>query len=152
MKIGLQSSRKLCPELKELISLQKNKACADCGTPDPEWVSINLGIYICQYCSGIHRSLGVHVSRVKSLYLDKWTPEQISEMQKGGNKKAKEKYEFCVPNNFLRPSPVDPIILKEQWIRAKYLQEEFIETENLRKKVLSEACADIGALVKSVIW
>ena len=38
----------------------------------PDWASINLGILVCIECSGIHRSLGVHVSKVRSLTLDKW--------------------------------------------------------------------------------
>ncbi len=49
-----------------------NVVCVDCGASDPEWASINLGIVTCIECSGIHRSLGVHISKVKSLKLDKW--------------------------------------------------------------------------------
>lgn len=44
---------------------------------DPEWASVNLGALICEECAGVHRGLGVHISRVKSLTLDKWEPELL---------------------------------------------------------------------------
>ena len=56
----------------------KNKFCADCSAPDPDWASINLGILICHDCSGIHRSLGVHISKIRSVLLDRWTEAQMS--------------------------------------------------------------------------
>src|SRR5271163_4973829 len=45
--------------------------------PDPDWASINLGILVCKECSGVHRSLGTHISKVRSLTLDKWAPEPL---------------------------------------------------------------------------
>uniref|UniRef100_A0A3B3BNG1 Arf-GAP domain-containing protein n=1 Tax=Oryzias melastigma TaxID=30732 RepID=A0A3B3BNG1_ORYME len=47
-----------------------NSSCCDCGAPDPGWLSTNLGILTCIECSGIHREMGVHVSRIQSLSLD----------------------------------------------------------------------------------
>ena len=55
----------------------ENQICADCNSPDPQWASINLGIIICIACSGVHRSLGVHVSKVRSLGLDEWSLETL---------------------------------------------------------------------------
>lgn len=42
-----------------------NDKCADCGAPEPDWASLNLGVLVCIECSGVHRNLGVHISKVK---------------------------------------------------------------------------------------
>jgi len=52
-----------------LIKLAGNDVCADCGQSFPEWASINLGVLICMDCSGVHRNLGVHISKVFFDYL-----------------------------------------------------------------------------------
>ncbi|KAJ9050562.1 ARF GAP with effector function(s) [Entomophthora muscae] len=80
-----------------VLNLQKQRAedqvCADCRGENPRWASYNLGIFICLTCSGIHRSLGAHVSKVKSIDLDNWTKEQAKCMKDLGNKKANEYWE-----------------------------------------------------------
>lgn len=62
---------------KALQQIPGNNQCADCGQEEPEWASLSLGILICIQCSGIHRSLGVHISKVRSLRLDYWEPEHV---------------------------------------------------------------------------
>ena len=54
----------------KIRSLPGNDKCADCSAPDPEWLSVNLGILICIHCSGRHRELSVQYSRIRSLKLD----------------------------------------------------------------------------------
>ncbi len=55
---------KLIPQI-----MDTNTACADCNTPNPDWVSLNLGVLLCIECSGVHRSLGVHVSKVSLCFI-----------------------------------------------------------------------------------
>ena len=85
------SSDEACRKrLAKLLKLPENKFCADCGVKGARWASINLGIFVCIKCSGIHRNLGVHLSKVKSVSLDKWNPEMVDFMEEWGNKRARE--------------------------------------------------------------
>ncbi|KAI9604051.1 hypothetical protein H4Q26_003661 [Puccinia striiformis f. sp. tritici PST-130] len=67
--------------LLELLKQPGNEVCADCKTRNPRWASWNLGIFICVKCAGIHRKLGTHITKVKSLTLDSWTKEQVQCMK-----------------------------------------------------------------------
>ncbi|NXP28147.1 ADAP2 protein, partial [Scytalopus superciliaris] len=123
-----------------LLELQRaagtgNDRCADCGEPDPVWASYKLGIFICLYCSGIHRNLP-GITRVKSLRLDFWENDLIEFMKNHGNLCAKAKYEAKVPPYYYIPHSNDCLVLKEQWIRAKYEREEFVAT-----RVCQDPCA-----------
>ncbi|KAF3846466.1 hypothetical protein F7725_003544 [Dissostichus mawsoni] len=133
--------------LLELIKLPDNSRCADCGAPDPDWASDTLGVFVCLNCSGIHRSLSC---RVKSIKLDYWDDKMVEVlspclsfqmidpirysffrcvffikfMKSNGNAKN----ELCTRKLFhhttIGPRKVT-VVLKEQWIRAKYERMEF---------------------------
>ncbi|MDP2439849.1 MAG: hypothetical protein Q8P67_29215 [archaeon] len=105
-------------------SSEANQRCADCGREDPEWVSTNLGVYICIDCSGTHRRLGTHISKVRSIRLDKWLPEHISRLQEIGNKVANELWEYNVPEG-LKPTLTTNSDEREQFIRMKYQEGRF---------------------------
>lgn len=101
----------------------------------PRWASTNLGIFLCQRCAGIHRSLGTHISKVKSIDLDYWTDDLVHTMAVIGNANAQRVYEWNVPANFPRPSREHPHVstpVLEQWIRAKYERLEFANHELLK--------------------
>ncbi|KAI3352860.1 hypothetical protein L3Q82_019438 [Scortum barcoo] len=89
--------------LSKMLREEDNKYCADCEAKGPRWASWNLGVFICIRCAGIHRNLGVHISRVKSVNLDQWTSEQIQSIQEMGNTKARQLYEANLPESFRRP-------------------------------------------------
>ncbi|XP_077662730.1 LOW QUALITY PROTEIN: arf-GAP with coiled-coil, ANK repeat and PH domain-containing protein 1-like [Eretmochelys imbricata] len=104
-----------------------NAQCCDCRSPRTEWASINLGITLCIECSGIHRSLGVHFSKVRSLTLDSWEPELVKLMCELGNGALNRIYEARVDEMTVkRPQPGCSRAEKESWIRAKYVEKKFI--------------------------
>ncbi|XP_023553031.1 probable ADP-ribosylation factor GTPase-activating protein AGD11 isoform X3 [Cucurbita pepo subsp. pepo] len=107
--------------LEDLLRQSGNKLCADCGSPDPKWVSLNLGVFICIKCSGVHRSLGVHISKVFSVKLDNWTDEQVNTfISMGGNADVNKKYEAGIIDLTRKPKPDSCIEERFEFIRRKY--------------------------------
>lgn len=72
--------------------------------PDPTWASLNLGALICIECSGIHRNLGTHLSRVRSLDLDDWPSELTKVLMAIGNHTANSIWEKCTQGR-QKPTP-----------------------------------------------
>ncbi|XP_050033417.1 centaurin-gamma-1A-like isoform X2 [Dermacentor andersoni] len=104
-----------------------NSHCADCDTQQPDWASLNLGTLICIECSGIHRNLGSHISRVRSLDLDDWPPEHVAVMMALGNMASNSIWEGnAARSGYAKPGPHSSRDEKERWIRAKYEQREFL--------------------------
>uniref|UniRef100_A0A8C9W568 Arf-GAP with coiled-coil, ANK repeat and PH domain-containing protein n=1 Tax=Scleropages formosus TaxID=113540 RepID=A0A8C9W568_SCLFO len=130
--------------LQRVQTIPGNSNCCDCGQADPRWASINLGITLCIECSGIHRSLGVHFSKVRSLTLDTWEPELLKLMCELGNAVINQIYEGRREEMGARkPQPGDPRQEIEAYIRAKYVDKRFV-----RKPSATEQRATITALRK----
>lgn len=150
---GSQQQRPCVKSEKPIDVLRRvcgNDRCADCGAPEPDWASLNLGVLVCIECSGVHRNLGVHISKVRSLTLDVkvWEPSVITLFQSLGNAFANSVWEELLqsrsafhvdltppslhksdkPQLLLmgKPSHSDSISVKEKFIHAKYAEKLFV--------------------------
>jgi hypothetical protein len=128
-----------------------NPICADCGSQHPNWASINFGIMICIECSGIHRSLGVHVSKVRSLTLDTWSRTQRSIMEAIGNETFNGAWEKDIPPGRSKPAASASRDEREAWIRDKYLRKAFVKESWEDPDRLLFAAAAAGDLPK-ILW
>lgn len=116
------------------MKIPGNSRCCDCGNTEPRWASINLGITLCIACSGVHRSLGVHHSKVRSLTLDQWEPEIVKVMMELGNKVVNKVYEARYKeydeddsnDRMQRATDECDISVREAWIKAKYVDKRFV--------------------------
>ncbi|KAJ0265843.1 ADP-ribosylation factor GTPase-activating protein AGD4 [Hirschfeldia incana] len=127
--------------LTSLRGIPGNDACAECNAPDPDWASLNLGVLMCIECSGVHRNLGVHISKVRSLTLDVkvWEPtikdlfrnlgnaycngvwERLLHLDHDCERGSTDKLELIT-----KPSSKDSFALKEKYIHVKYLEKALV--------------------------
>nr|XP_010321099.1 ADP-ribosylation factor GTPase-activating protein AGD3 isoform X1 [Solanum lycopersicum] len=146
----LRSAPKSEQPIATLCRVCGNDRCADCGAAEPDWASLNLGVLVCIECSGVHRNLGVHISKVRSLTLDVkvWEPSVIALFQSLGNTFANSVWEESLQARgafqvnvsaassyrsdkqqqlyISKPSHADPISTKEKFIHAKYADKSFV--------------------------
>ncbi|XP_041945101.1 arf-GAP with GTPase, ANK repeat and PH domain-containing protein 1-like isoform X4 [Alosa sapidissima] len=111
--------------IQAIRNAKGNSFCVDCDAPNPTWASLNLGALICIECSGIHRNLGTHLSRVRSLDLDDWPHELTLVLSAIGNHLANSIWEACTQGCH-KPTPDASREERESWIRAKYEQRMFV--------------------------
>jgi len=153
----------IAPEIAEIIEI--NSTCADCRAPDPDWASINLGVVVCIACSGVHRSMGSHISQVRSLTLDRdvWTAPLVGVLRGLGNVRTRQIFERTAKDSDMGLRSVATSDLKsssasslvgtddeeeehvEQWIRAKYEDHKFVgepPTEYDPNEALLKAAAE----------
>ncbi|XP_031551246.1 arf-GAP with GTPase, ANK repeat and PH domain-containing protein 1-like [Actinia tenebrosa] len=112
-------------DIQAIRRVPGNDMCVDCGALNPDWASLNLGALLCIECSGVHRNLGTHLSRVRSLDLDDWPSEYTAVMCAIGNDLANGIWEGRC-NEEEKPTSTSSREDKERWIRAKYESKQFL--------------------------
>ncbi|XVF43426.1 hypothetical protein PTKIN_Ptkin02bG0039200 [Pterospermum kingtungense] len=135
LEIDTTTGNKAEPVSTVLREIPGNNVCAECGAPEPDWASLNLGILLCIECSGVHRNLGVHISKVRSLTLDVkvWEPSIVKLFCTLGNaycnsvwegsllKNERVEESNAISTSITKPCAKDAFSIKEKFICAKYV-------------------------------
>ena len=134
--------------MADILQEDANHRCFECHAPldQPNWVSINLGIFLCITCSGIHRSLGTHLSKVRSLLLDKLSPAQLDILRRLGNTRAAKIWEAKPEAEEARQRGI------EKFIRDKYAQKLFLSDERVDDSQDAFTLMLLGDNLKRVAW
>ncbi|XP_048451719.1 arf-GAP with SH3 domain, ANK repeat and PH domain-containing protein 1-like isoform X2 [Rhincodon typus] len=130
--------------IEDVQRMPGNDVCCDCGAPDPTWLSTNLGILTCIECSGIHREMGVHISRIQSLELDKLGTSELLLAKNVGNISFNEILEANLPQPSPKPIPHSDMTARKEYIHAKYVDHKFA------KRLCTSSLAKMNELLESV--
>ncbi|XP_073705499.1 arf-GAP with SH3 domain, ANK repeat and PH domain-containing protein 1a [Garra rufa] len=140
--------------IEDVLRMPGNEVCCDCGAPEPKWLSTNLGILTCIECSGIHREMGVHISRIQSMELDKLGTSELLLAKNVGNSSFNEILEGNLPSPSPKPAPSSDMTERKEYINAKYVEHRFARrtatTATARQGDLYEAVRtrDLMALIQ----
>ena len=125
-KSKAEAIKKQLVVINELLKKPENKYCADCKKTSPTWASVNLGVFVCINCSGCHREIGVHITKIRSVNLDVW-PKEILNNFKLINNQIANKYWECKLKNFdFKKIQNDKYKLVE-FIRNKYEYKKWVD-------------------------
>ena len=116
--------------INKLLKKPENKYCADCKNNPPTWASINLGILICINCSGCHRELGTHISKIKSINLDSWPLNVLENFRKMDNKIANNYWEYNLKKSEFDKIKNDKDKIME-FIRDKYEYKKWVNNNDI---------------------
>uniref|UniRef100_A0A665URX3 Arf-GAP with SH3 domain, ANK repeat and PH domain-containing protein 2-like n=1 Tax=Echeneis naucrates TaxID=173247 RepID=A0A665URX3_ECHNA len=129
----------------EVKRMSGNDCCCDCGAPGPTWLSTNLGVLICIECSGIHREMGVHYSRIQSLDLDVLGTSELLLAKNVGNASFNEIMEADLSaQDVTKPDPSSDMQMRKDYITAKYTEKRFA------RRLCADAASRVQALYKAV--
>ncbi|XP_021107662.1 arf-GAP with SH3 domain, ANK repeat and PH domain-containing protein 1 isoform X9 [Heterocephalus glaber] len=130
--------------IEDVQRLPGNDVCCDCGSSEPTWLSTNLGILTCIECSGIHREMGVHISRIQSLELDKLGTSELLLAKNVGNNSFNEIMEANLPSPSPKPTPSSDMTVRKEFITAKYVDHRF------SRKTCSSSSAKLNELLEAI--
>ncbi|XP_045864039.1 arf-GAP with SH3 domain, ANK repeat and PH domain-containing protein 1 isoform X4 [Meles meles] len=130
--------------IEDVQRLPGNDVCCDCGSPEPTWLSTNLGILTCIECSGIHREMGVHISRIQSLELDKLGTSELLLAKNVGNNSFNDIMEANLPSPSTKPTPSSDMTVRKEYITAKYVDHRF------SRKACSSSSAKLNELLEAI--
>ena len=116
--------------INKLLKKPENKLCADCKNSPPSWASINLGVFICIKCSGVHRELGTHISKSKSVNLDIWSDDILEKFKKIDNKISNDYWEYNLKKDEFNQMRNNPYKIME-FIRNKYEYKKYINNNDI---------------------
>ncbi|XP_051984755.1 arf-GAP with SH3 domain, ANK repeat and PH domain-containing protein 1a isoform X2 [Xyrauchen texanus] len=140
--------------IEDVLRMPGNEVCCDCSASEPKWLSTNLGILTCIECSGIHREMGVHISRIQSMELDKLGASELLLAKNVGNSSFNEILEGNLPSPSPKPTPSSDMTERKEYINAKYVEHRFARrtatTATARQGDLYEAVRtrDLMALIQ----
>ena len=112
--------------INQLLKKPENKLCADCKRTSPTWASVNLGVFVCINCSGCHREIGVHVTKIRSTNLDVWPQEVLDNFKIINNKIANKYWEYKLKKFNFKSLHTDNYKLV-QFIRDKYENKKWVD-------------------------
>lgn len=115
---GAVDEEKKSKVLSEVRNVEGNKVCADCDAMEPTWISLNYGVVVCHECSGVHRKLGAHISKIRSLTLDSIETEVLDFLLALGNSKANSTLEAELDRR--KPTSGSSREVREEFIKQKY--------------------------------
>uniref|UniRef100_A0A8C0KIE5 ArfGAP with SH3 domain, ankyrin repeat and PH domain 1 n=1 Tax=Canis lupus dingo TaxID=286419 RepID=A0A8C0KIE5_CANLU len=130
--------------IEDVQRLPGNDVCCDCGSSEPTWLSTNLGILTCIECSGIHREMGVHISRIQSLELDKLGTSELLLAKNVGNNSFNDIMEANLPSPSPKPTPSSDMTVRKEYITAKYVDHKF------SRKACSSPSAKLNELLEAI--